>query len=279
MIHEKILIEKGNGDYNPAYLYTYFWEESTELYPGQKRPVVLICPGGGYRMTSDREAEAVALDFMNRGYHTAVLRYSVAPARYPAALRQLAKSVSLLKEKSEEWLIEKEQVIVMGFSAGAHLAGSLGAFWNRDETEQLLGVPKEQMRPAGQILCYPVITSGEFGHHDSFHNLLGDRYEELKEKMSLENQVTKDTPKTFIWHTFEDTAVLPENSLSFVSAMVKKGVPVEYHLFPDGNHGIGLGDERTANANGRGIVPACQPWSELAGKWLEREFPWWEFQF
>lgn len=278
MIHEKILIEAGNDSYNDACLYTYFWEESQELYPGQKRPVVLICPGGAYRMTSDREAEGIAIRFMSMGYHAAVLRYSVKPALYPTALRQLGKSVSLLKEKSEEWHIEKEQVIVMGFSAGAHLAASLGVFWNEDEMEELLGIPKEQMRPAGQILCYPVITSGEFGHHESFQNLLGDRYEELKAKMSLENQVTKDTPRTFIWHTFEDTSVLPQNSLSFVSALVSAGVPVEYHLFPDGYHGIGLADERTANPNGNGIIPACKPWSELAEKWLNREFPWWNPQ-
>lgn len=278
MIHEKILIEEGTASYNDAYLYTYFWEESQELYPGQKRPVVLICPGGAYRMTSDREAEGIAIRFMSMGYHAAVLRYSVRPALYPTALRQLAKSVSLLKEKSKEWHIEKEQVIVMGFSAGAHLAASLGVFWSDSETEALLGISKEQMRPAGQILCYPVITSGEFGHQESFRNLLGDRYEELKAKMSLENQVTKNTPKTFIWHTFADTSVLPQNSLSFVSALVTEGVPVEYHLFPDGYHGIGLGDERTANPDGTGIIPACRPWSDLAEKWLNREFPWWKPQ-
>lgn len=275
MIHEKILIEEKTENYNEAYMMTYFWEESEELYPGQKRPVILICPGGAYRMTSDREAEGIALRFMSMGYHTAVLWYSVAPAEYPVALHQLAKAVSVLKERSEEWLIEKDQVLVMGFSAGGHLAASLGVFWNRGEISRALGLTNEAIRPAGMILSYPVITSGEYGHEESFRNLLGDRYEELREQMSIEKQVSGDTPKTFIWHTFEDTCVLPENSLYFVMAMRKHGVPVEYHLFPDGNHGIGLGNELTANANGRGIVKACESWSDLAGKWLEREFPWW----
>ena len=90
MINERIVIEEKTKDYNEAWIETYFWQESEELYPGQKRPVIVICPGGAYGMTSDREAEAIAVRFMGMGYHTVVLRYSVAPARYPVALRQLA---------------------------------------------------------------------------------------------------------------------------------------------------------------------------------------------
>lgn len=275
MIHKKISIDVQGEHSEGAYMLTYFWEESRELYPGQKRPVILICPGGAYRMTSDREAEAIAIRFMSMGYHTAVLRYSVSPARYPVALHQLAKAVSVLRERSEEWFIRPEQIVVMGFSAGGHLAASLGMFWNQGEITNALELAPEQIRPNGMILCYPVITSGAFGHEESFRNLLGERYEELREQMSLEKQVSKDTPKTFIWHTFEDTVVVPENSLFFVQAMKKAGIPVEYHLFPEGNHGIGLGNELTANENGRGIVPGCEVWSSLAERWLNREFPWW----
>ena len=226
-------------------------------------------------MTSDREAEAVALRFMSMGYHAVVLRYSVAPARYPAALRQLAKTVALLRENSEKWHIETDKIIVSGFSAGGHLAASLGVFWNTPELKEITGFDNEMIRPDGMILNYPVITSGEFGHQESFHNLLGEKYEELKDKMSLEYQVTEDTPKTFIWHTFEDETVLLDNTLRFVQALYKRGIPVEYHIFPQGSHGLGLASELTANENGSGIVRACEPWSELAGKWLNREFPWW----
>ena len=94
MINERIVIEEKTKDYNEAWIETYFWQESEELYPGQKRPVIVICPGGAYCMTSDREAEAIAVRFMGMGYHAVVLRYSVAPARYPVALRQLAKAIS-----------------------------------------------------------------------------------------------------------------------------------------------------------------------------------------
>lgn len=272
MVHEKILISAGN---EKACMYIYFWEESKELYPGQKRPVILICPGGAYRMTSDREAEAIAIRFMGMGYHTAVLRYSVAPAVYPAAFHQLAQAVGILRKRSREWLIDPNRILVMGFSAGGHLAASLGVFWNREEIIKPLNLKPEEIRPNGMILSYPVITSGEAGHQESFYNLLGDRYGELKEQMSLEKQVSADTPETFIWHTAEDTTVVPENSLCFVQAMIKQGIPVEYHLFSEGIHGIGLGNELTANADGGGIVRACESWSELCGKWLNRRFPWW----
>lgn len=276
MICKKIIIEQEKNGINEAYLQTYFWEESTELYPGQIRPVILICPGGAYRMTSDREAEAIAVRFMSMGYHTAVLRYSVTPAVYPVALCQLAKAVSLLRKKSGEWLIDPKKIIVMGFSAGGHLAASLGAFWDKEELLSKIVETKEEIQPNGMILCYPVITSGKYGHQESFQNLLADKYEEQKDEMSVEKQITETFPKTFIWHTFADSVVLLENSLLFVSAMREKGNPVEYHVFPDGDHGIGLGSELTANANGRGIVKGCEMWSELAQKWLEREFPWWD---
>lgn len=275
MIHEKIVIEE-RDEQEAAYLLTYFWSESEELYPGQRRPVIIICPGGGYQMTSDREAEAEALKFMSMGYHTAVLRYSVAPAVFPQALCQLAKAVCLLREKKDEWLIEEDKIIVMGFSAGGHLAASLGVFWNKPFLQEATGLTPKQMRPNGMILCYPVITSGEYRHDGSFKYLCGSKYEEQKAFLSLENQVDGDTPKAFLWHTFADTDVPMENSLLFLQAMRKAGVPAEYHLFPDGLHGIGLGNELTANENGRGIVRCCEAWSELAGKWLEREFPWWK---
>lgn len=92
--------------------------------------------------------------------------------------------------------------------------------------------------------------------------------------MSLEFQVTEDTPRTFIWHTFEDQTVLLDNTLLFVQALYKRAFQWSI-TFSAELHGIGLANELTANENGRGIARACEPWSELAGKWLNREFPWW----
>ena len=121
-------------------------------------------------MTSDREAEAIAIRFMSMGYHTAVLRYSVAPAVYPTALCQLAKAVNILRKRSGEWLIDQDKILVMGFSAGGHLAASLGTLWNNGELAELLGLEAEDIRPNGLILSYPVITSGKEGHEESMRN-------------------------------------------------------------------------------------------------------------
>lgn len=276
MIHEKISISlKG---YPEASLYTYFWDESRELYPGQTRPVILICPGGGYEMTSDREAEAIAIKFLSMGYHTAVLRYSVSPSRYPTALLQAAESIRLLRENADKWKIRANQIVIMGFSAGGHLAASVGTLYKKAEIYEALGIAPEQIRPDGMILCYPVITSGEFAHEGSFRNLLAEKYDAEKEEMSLENQVDAHTPPTFLWHSFADTVVPVENSLFFVNAMRKAGVPVEFHLYPEGAHGIGLADELTANSDGTGIERTCDTWSSLAGKWLNRYYPWWKLE-
>ncbi|MDO5136429.1 MAG: alpha/beta hydrolase, partial [Eubacteriales bacterium] len=129
MIHEKIEIQVPGSSYKGE-LYTYFLDNSLEIDPCRVRPLVLICPGGGYGMTSDREAEAVAVRFLAMGCHSAVLRYSVAPARYPEALLQLGSAVALLREKGEKWHIDRNRIAVLGFSAGGHLAASLGVFWD-----------------------------------------------------------------------------------------------------------------------------------------------------
>ena len=130
MIYEKIEIQLKNSEFK-ANLFTYFLDNSPEIDPERKRPVVLICPGGGYAMTSDREAEALAVKFMAMGYHAAILRYSVAPARFPEALLQLATAVAMLRENAEKWHIDTDKIVVQGSSAGGHLAASLGVFWNK----------------------------------------------------------------------------------------------------------------------------------------------------
>ena len=107
MIHKKIEI-KARGMEAVGNLYTYFLDSSIEMRPNEKRPVILMCPGGGYEMTSDREAEPMAMQFLAMGYHVAILRYSVCPVRYPAALLQVAESVLYLKEHADEYHIDPE---------------------------------------------------------------------------------------------------------------------------------------------------------------------------
>lgn len=255
-----------------AALYTYFLDNSPEMIPDRKRPLVLICPGGGYEMTSDREAEPVAIQYIAKGYQAAILRYSVKPAKYPLALLQLAKAVAHLRKYADEYHIDTEKIVVQGFSAGGHLACSLGVFWKKLFLSETLGVSAEQIRPNGMILCYPVITSGEYAHRGSFEALLGeDAYDPEKRKVqSLELQVTKDTPPTFLWHTEPDDCVPVENSLFFFEALHKNKIPVEMHIYPAGGHGLSLANEETKRQDGSGIQPECQSWMELACGWMSR---------
>ncbi|MFA9375892.1 MAG: alpha/beta hydrolase [Lachnotalea sp.] len=267
MIHKVIDIQV-KGSLPNTKLYTYFLDNSQEIDPDRVRPVIVICPGGGYSMTSDREAEAIAVQIMAMGYHAAILRYSCEPAVYPTALLELATVVNLLRSNADKWNIDKDKIIVQGSSAGGHLAASYGVFWKENFISDGVQTTCEQLRPNGLILNYPVITSGQYAHRDSFLKLLGDRYEELLDKMSLEKQVTKDTPKTFIWHTFPDDCVPAENSLLFVMALKEKNIPTEFHMYPYGGHGLGLATKETACLNGYGIQEECQSWISLAETWL-----------
>ena len=121
------------------------------------------------------------------------------------------------------------------------------------------------------ILCYPVITSGEFAHRGSFEALLQGEYtEELLERVSLEKQVSEHTPEAFIWHTYTDGAVPVENALLLIGAMRKYNIPVEFHMYPIGEHGLATADKFTQNVDGGGIQEECAGWFDLVHMWLEK---------
>lgn len=272
MLHKMLEITAGE---HSAPLYTYILDSSPEI-GAPPRPLVLLCPGGGYGMTSDREAEPVAMKLLAAGINVCILRYTVAPARFPTALEQAAKAIALIREHSGEWNVNPDKIIVMGFSAGGHLAASVGTLWARDFLSDCTGLSKEAMRPNGMLLCYPVITSDRnFYHGGSFENLLGDKSndEAARTLVSLEQQVSADTPPTFLWHTWADDAVPVENSLMLMSALAKAKIPCEAHIFPQGNHGLSLGIPETDSAGNPGSMttnPEITCWIDLAAGWIKR---------
>lgn len=260
-----------DGSQPYARLITYIYDKASDM-DIDTRPLVLICPGGAYAYTSDREADPVAMRFLAMGYHAAVLRYSCAPSVYPTALTELAACITLIRRNAEEWHVAPDKILVLGCSAGGHLAASLGVFWKEAFLAAAAGLKEEEaemLRPDGMILCYPVITAGEYAHRGSIKNLLGDREAELSAKMSLENQVNRDMPPVFLWHTFADEAVPAENSLMFVTALRRAGVPVEFHLYPRGGHGLALASRLTRNAQGEGVQEECESWISLVHTWIE----------
>ncbi len=257
----------------PATL-TLYQIDNISVAPEKKRPLVIVCGGGGYSRISDREREPIMLKFLAMGCSACILEYSVSPNRFPVALQELASAVAMARAHSGEWDIDPEKIVTCGFSAGGHLAASLGVFWNRELAYGPIGKTPEQIRPNGQILAYPVITSGEKAHRGSFHELLGEREEEpeLLELVSLEKQVTADTPKTFLWHTMPDEAVPVENSLLFADALIRSGVNLELHIYPLGGHGLALALRETAGSEEKNYVPYCSSWIPMVQKWMELHF-------
>lgn len=271
MIHE---IHEISFRGHVARLATYFLDNSPEIDSGRIRPVVVVCPGGGYEMTSDREAEAVAVQFCARGYHAAVLRYSCSPegARYPVALCQLSLAVAWLRENCKLYHLDPDRIVTAGFSAGGHLAANLGVAWQESFLDGLTGTVREQRKPNGQILGYPVISSEPWANQETTDHLLGPcPASELLEAVSLERHVTGQTPPTFLWHTYTDDTVPVENSFLFASALRKAGVSLELHIYPRGIHGLGLANEETKNRLGLGVQRECQNWIDMAGGWISRE--------
>ncbi len=264
MVHQKWNVEVRE---EKAVLETYFLD-TLQGNPGRKRPVLIICPGGGYEFLSDREAEPIAVRMNAAGFHACVLKYSVKPSVFPQALLELAQAVRLIRESAAQWNADPEKIIICGFSAGGHLACSLGKFWQEPWIAQELGGEKDLYRPNGLILSYPVVTAGALAHEGSIQNITGGD-EKLRGKMSLEKQVTKDMPPVFLWHTYEDNAVPVENSILLAQALCREKIPMELHIYPHGAHGLSLASEETGMPDGTGgVEPHCQGWVDLAAQWV-----------
>ena len=246
MVYEEFTIHE-TGSLEGAKLTVYIQQYSEKLNI-KDRPLILICPGGAYAYTSDREAEPIALAFLAKGYHAAILRYSCAPAVFPTAMMELGRSILLIREHAKEWHVKGDSIVIQGCSAGGHLAASFACMWMSDFLADGMNITYDdriKLRPNGLMLCYPVITSGNFANDESFKNLLGENYHELKEMMSLENAVNEHVPRTFIWHTFTDGSVPVENSLLFATALREHDIITELHIFPEGCHGLALANELT----------------------------------
>lgn len=253
------------------YMSVYIPDNSREIDINRKRPTVVICPGGGYSMTSDREAEPLAYKFLAADYNVIIVRYDVAPVRFPAQILEVAFAVSKAREMAEEWNVDTEKIVVMGFSAGGHLAASYCNLWNKEFVKEYFGFKGGENKPNGMILCYPVIMSeGGKIHAGSINNLLGEKVgdHELLNLVACEKQISEDTPPAFIWHTFEDTCVPVENSLAMVSALTAHNINTEFHLFPRGHHGLSLCND-AVYGNYQGSFKEVQDWIDMAIRWVK----------
>lgn len=235
------------------------------------RPLVIVCPGGGYDHHSAREAEAVAVRFNALGFQAAVLTYSLAPMEFPAAACDLAEAVCYARAHADEWHVDVQSIIACGFSAGGHLCATLGCYWNGDLFAPYLPHKATDIKPDALILCYPVITADEtYCHPSSIRLVLGSTDRFSRDDVSIERHITDDFPPTFLWHTLADQSVPAENSLRLADALRRSGVPFAYHLFTHGKHGLALATAETSTPDGSTIEPECAVWVDLFKTWWER---------
>lgn len=227
---------------------------------------VVICPGGGYRgVAYDIEGTEIAKFLNTKGIAGFVLKYRMPGAesvvvRNEAPLQDAKRAIRMVRANAEKWNVDTDKVGVMGFSAGGHLASTLGTHYNSEDTFKTDSIDSLSARPDYMILVYPVITMKDsYTHQGSKNNLLGeDPDEEMVEYYSNETQITPDTPPTFLVHATDDDAVPVENSLMFYQALKENGVSAEMHIYPEGGHGFNLG-------LGRGHL---QGWTDRLYDWL-----------
>jgi len=221
---------------------------------------IIVCPGGGYTHLADHEGGPVAEWLNSIGVAAFVLKYRLGPRyQHPAPLLDAARAIRLVRTRAGEWALDPDRVGILGFSAGGHVASTAGTHFDSGTPSAPDPIDRVSSKPSLMILIYPVITMREKTHAGSRKNLLGDNPSpELVTLLSNDEQVTKETPPTFLVHTTTDTAVPVENSISFATALRKAGVPFELHLYERGPHGFGLG----------GKDPILATWPDRCADWL-----------
>ena len=226
---------------------------------GLPRGAVIVCPGGGYWGKADYEGAPVARWLNSAGISAFMLDYRVMPYKHPYPLLDAQRAIRMVRFHAQEWGIKPDKIGILGFSAGGHLSATAGTHFDFGRPDSTDTVERVSCRPDALVLCYPVITFWEFRHDGSMVALIGeDPPEALRYSLSNETQVTSQTTTAFLWHTANDEGVPVENSLLFAGALSKHKVPFELHVFPDGPHGLALGESH----------PAISAWTGLCATWL-----------
>ena len=245
-----------NGETNPTF----------EYYPAENkrgRGTVVVCPGGGYHHLAEHEGKGYA-DFLNAcGLDVFVLKYRVAPNRFPAPLLDARRAVRYVRANAEKYGIDPEKIAIMGSSAGGHLAALTSTYKKPIDGEGVDELDKVCPMPNAQILCYPV-TNFE-SHNGSYNNLLGAEHTEEERLAVTPNLLVDDTtPPAFIWHTFEDATVAIASTYDYVTRLKEHNIPTELHVYPYGRHGLGL----ASAVEGRELTHV-QSWAGLLENWLK----------
>lgn len=224
----------------------------------EKRGAVIVLPGGGYAIRADHEGAPIAQMINKAGVNAFVCSYRVAPYCQPVETGDALRAVRYVRYHAEKFNILPDKIAVLGFSAGGHLAVMTCEHFDygRDDGDE---IDKVSSRPDAGIFCYPVVTFRDpYTHEGTRQNLINCRNYQLESYFSGELMVPNDMPPAFIWHTATDGGVSVENSLMLATAMKMRNIPVELHVFPHGDHGLGLAEGD----------PSVSQWAKLLQTWL-----------
>ncbi|HZZ28517.1 MAG TPA: alpha/beta hydrolase [Pirellulales bacterium] len=225
---------------------------------------IIVCPGGGYaHLSLDKEGKAVAQWLNTLDIVALVLDYRHAGKGYqfPAPLEDAQRAIRLVRTNAATWKVDPSRIGILGFSAGGHLASTVGTHFDQGNPQAEDPIERASCRPDFLILCYAVISlENNYTHMSSKKNLLGDNPDpELVKNLSNETQVTAETPPTFLFCTNADTSVPAENSVQFYLALRKAKVPAELHIYQQGPHGVGLAPND----------PVLSTWKDRLADWLK----------
>lgn len=223
---------------------------------------VIVCPGGGYQnLAFEKEGTDIAKWLNSLGISAFVLKYRLGPKyHHPAMIEDAQRAIRTVRSRAGELRVQPDRIGIWGFSAGGHLASTAATHFDAGHPNAADPIDRAGSRPDFAILSYPVISmNSEFVHKGSRTNLLGANFDpKLADELSNDQQVTPQTPPTFLFHTTADAAVPVENSVRFYLALRKAGVPAEMHIFENGPHGVGLAPTDAT----------LSVWPELLANWL-----------
>jgi acetyl esterase/lipase len=240
-----------------------FLPDAATLKLRHPRTAVIILPGGSYHgLAMQKEGQDPARWFTHLGVAAFVLTYRLGPRyHYPAPFDDATRAMRYVRAHAAEYGVDPERVGMMGFSAGGHLASTVGTHFSPGDPSAADPLNRVSSRPDFLILGYPVIDPRGEASVGTFHWLLGDSPDpKLMALLANDRQVTPQTPPTFLVAASDDEAVLPQNSINFYSALVKAGVPAEMHLYGHGGHGFGMA----------ALDPVLSPWMDMLMLWLEQ---------
>lgn len=228
---------------------------------------VIYAAGGGYvRVAIGPNGGDITRWLNSLGITVFVLKYRAAEYGHPAPLRDALRAVRIVRSRAAEFGVQPDRVGMLGGSAGGHLTASAGTLFNAPEGKTGAELDNVSARPDFMVLIFPVIAmEGPFVHGQSRQSLLGKNpSDELKHHLSVDAQVSGDTPPTFLVHSTEDTVVPVENSILFFQAMRRAKRPIEMHIYPKGPHGSGMDPKLGPTSEWPKL---CESWMRFNG-WL-----------